>query len=30
VLRFEHQSNVLTDAAHEVINDAHELRRRIN
>ena len=30
VLRFEHQSNVLTDAAHEVINDAHELRRKIN
>ena len=30
VLRFEHQANVLTDAAHDVINDAHELRRQMN
>ena len=30
VLRFEHQANVLTDAAHDVIDDAHELRRRMN
>jgi tetratricopeptide (TPR) repeat protein len=30
VLRFEHTASPLTDAAHDIINDAHELRRQLD
>ena len=30
VLRFEHKASPLTDAAHDIVKDAHELRRKMN